>query len=356
MSISFPASACAGAACTTGADGFVGLPAGTEYTCTVAGTSSVGVGLTSAPSNSFTTLALTWTVGNAAVGGWGICWSSALAKFITVAQTATSGNQASYSSDGITWNNVVTPAGGWSTVACSSQVCVAGAMFGTGADARVMSSNDGQTWAALSPAPPDIGYAAIVWSEDKGLFVGVGISAPYVATSTDGVTWVAGTAPNANHWRAVTYSPDLGLFVAVSETYTTQPVMVSSDGFTWEARTAPETAAWKSVVWSAELSKFCAVGSPWAGQTQGAMTSVDGMSWVSHEASGATAGAWGPATGNFVGVRSGQTTTYSADGINWALSASFGGFGNWVNVAFSPTLGIFVAISDAGVNNRVITT
>ena len=54
-----------------------------------------------------------------------------------------------------------------------------------------------------------------------------------VMTSTDGTTWTARSASEANGWRSVTY--DNGTFVAVSDTGTNR-VMTSTDGTTWTAR------------------------------------------------------------------------------------------------------------------------
>ena len=52
-------------------------------------------------------------------------------------------------------------------------------------------------------------------------------------------TWTARAATEANSWSGVTWSPELGLFAAVSFTGTNR-VMTSPDGITWTARSAAE--------------------------------------------------------------------------------------------------------------------
>ena len=70
--------------------------------------------------------------------------------------------------------------------------------------------------------------------------------------------WTARTASDANQWISVCWSPELGLFCAISYDGTNQ-VMTSPDGITWTARTASEANYWRSVCWSPELGLFCAV-------------------------------------------------------------------------------------------------
>jgi hypothetical protein len=65
-------------------------------------------------------------------------------------------------------------------------------------------------------------------------------------TSTDGVTWTARSAPEANNWWSVTYGN--GVFVAVANTGTNR-VMTSTDGETWKARSASEASGWYSVTY-----------------------------------------------------------------------------------------------------------
>ena len=72
--------------------------------------------------------------------------------------------------------------------------------------------------------------------------------------STDGITWTAAAATEANSWRSVAYGN--GKFVAVSSDGINR-VMHSSDGITWTAAAAAESNSWRSVTYG--NGKFVAV-------------------------------------------------------------------------------------------------
>ena len=82
-------------------------------------------------------------------------------------------------------------------------------------------------------------------------------------------SWTGRTAAEANEWRSVTWSPELGIFCTLSYDGTNR-IMTSPDGTTWTARTAAEANPWRSVTWSPELGIFCAVAT---GGTNRVMTS-----------------------------------------------------------------------------------
>ncbi len=76
-------------------------------------------------------------------------------------------------------------------------------------------------------------------------------------TSPNGTLWTAHTAAEANQWLNICWSPDLGLFCAVSNSGTNR-VMTSPDGSTWTAQAAAEANQWEGVCWSPDIG-FCAV-------------------------------------------------------------------------------------------------
>ncbi|MDZ7744325.1 MAG: hypothetical protein U5K77_00985 [Candidatus Saccharibacteria bacterium] len=79
-----------------------------------------------------------------------------------------------------------------------------------------------------------------------------------VMTSSDGETWTAHAAAEANSWRSVTYGN--GTFVAVADDGTNR-VMTSSDGETWTAHAAAEANSWRSVTYG--NGTFVAVACRW---------------------------------------------------------------------------------------------
>ena len=75
-----------------------------------------------------------------------------------------------------------------------------------------------------------------------------------IGTTPDGIgTWTARTSAADNSWRAITWSPELGLFCAVSYSGTGNRVMTSPDGITWTAGNSAADNQWLSVAWSPEL-------------------------------------------------------------------------------------------------------
>jgi hypothetical protein len=104
-----------------------------------------------------------------------------------------------------------------------------------------------------------------------------------IMTSSNGITnWETQTqmTPVDNSWESVAWSPELGVFVAVSSTGTNDRVMTSSDGTLWEVRTTPVDNNWESVAWSPGLSTFVAVSSTGTGDR--IMSSTNGTDWETH--------------------------------------------------------------------------
>jgi len=123
--------------------------------------------------------------------------------------------------------------------------------------AKTLGAIVARTWTARTV--PDGAWRDVTWSAELGLFVAVATTGTdRVMTSPDGVAWTARTVPDGT-WQGVTWSAELGLFVAVATTGT-DPVMTSPDGVAWTARTVPD-GSWQDVTWSAELGLFVAVAS-----------------------------------------------------------------------------------------------
>jgi len=212
-----------------------------------------------------------------------------------------------------------------------------------------------KTWTARSASEAN-SWNSVTWSPELGLFVAVSSSGTnQVMTSPDGITWTARAAAEASWWQSVTWSPDLGLFVAVAVGGAGQQVMTSPDGITWTARVAPNTNRWYSVIWSPELGLFAAVARD--STSQQVMTSSDGITWTERSAAEAnywTSVTWSPELGIFAAVSNDGTNRVmtSPDGITWtAHSPAL--VDQWRSVIWSPELGIFAAVS---ANGRVITS
>jgi len=177
-----------------------------------------------------------------------------------------------------------------------------------------MTSPDGITWTNRTAAEANQ-WQAITWSEDLGLFVAVAVSGTNrVMTSPDGITWTARAAAAANQWYDVCWSSELSLFVAVAISATSDHVMYSSDGTTWTAAQAPSNYSWSCVEWSPELGIFTSLAITSTGTS---MTSPDGINWTAH---------YLPAQGQ------------------------------WRNIAWAPELSLYCAVSYSGTYRVMIST
>ena len=187
----------------------------------------------------------------------------------------------------------------------------------------------------------------IAWSPELGLFVVVGTSGSsvYCASSPDGVIWTRRTLTAAG-WKDVCWSPELGLFVAVASF--ANEIATSPDGITWTLRTKPVSNPYQDAIWAKELGLFVVVcGTGGADDTKQVATSPDGINWTSRSTpAGYWVGvAWSPELGILVAVSyTTGTAMTSPDGITWTLGASNPGASS---VAWSPELGMFVSLGSS---------
>ncbi len=244
---------------------------------------------------------------------------------------------------------------------------------------RAITSHDGITWTAQQTAV--YSWLSVAWSptaNTTGTLVAVtnsGTLLNRVMYSTDGgSTWSYANAATNNNWKAVTWSADLGIFVAVAASGTGNRVMTSSDGIHWTSQTSAGDLSWNSIVWAsstslaqanatagtpgctnASLGMFVATVSAVSGTTR-VMKSCNGTTWSLSTtpnanffsvAWGATAGGTGQfvAVGNTAGAA--NEVIYSADGITWS-TATAASSSSWASVAWSPELSEFVAVSTVG--------
>jgi len=146
----------------------------------------------------------------------------------------------------------------------------------------------------------------MTWSSELGLFVAVAQTGTNrVAYSNDGLTWTE-VAVSLNAWNGVIWSPSLGLFVAVADSGTGNRVMTSTNGMNWTDGTITNRS-WETITWSEELGIFFVVA------TDGYIAySSDGFTWIESVFTGENRGvAWSAELGIFVIVRIGGIYTSS---------------------------------------------
>lgn len=202
----------------------------------------------------------------------GIAWSPSLSLFVVVGEGVAI-SQVITSPDGINWTFRTAAADlVWSSVAWSPTAGLFVAVGRTGAE-RVMTSPDGVTWTLQT----SFGYlwTSVTWSPELGLFVAVADSVGgAVMTSPNGIVWTLRTG-TSGEWTGVTWSPELSLLAVVGSNDT---IMTSPDGIAWTAQTGPAGLVSQDITWSPGLGLFVAVGT--GGATNRIMTSPDGITWT----------------------------------------------------------------------------
>ncbi len=171
--------------------------------------------------------------------------------------------------------------------------------------------------------------------------------------------WTIRTSAANNAWRAIAWSPELGLFAAVATDGTGNRVMTSPDGITWTIRTSAADNQWFAIAWSPELGLFVAMAATGTGNR--VMTSPDGITWTIRTSAADNSWfgiAWSPELGLFVAVAAtgtGNRVMTSPDGITWTIRTSAAD-NQWLAIAWSPELGLFAAVANSGTGNRVMTS
>ena len=315
---------------------------------------------------------------------WGsVVWAPDKGIFVAAAVTGA----VTTSVDGVNWTTpvnlsnyslTVTYGAGASNGSGGHGLFVATSMSGVGN--QVFTSPDGVTWTPRST--PNGFWLNVTWGDTadngqggQGLFVAVGYPGrgDQVMTSPDGINWTGRVAAAARNWNSVTWAASAqnnlggqGLFVAVAQTGadTDKLVMSSPDGITWTSHEASHQGLWNSVTWSPTASDghgnqglFVAVNAL-GSQSFATMSSHDGSTWTSHSGPfdywynvtwAATISNGQGGQGLFVAVgysNGGAEIMTSPTGFTWTPhtnSDDIGVFGNYVGLAWSPQLGIFVA-------------
>lgn len=205
-------------------------------------------------------------------------------------------------------------------------------------------------------------------------------SAPAQAApaSQIGLKWTTQAAAGNGTWASVTWSPELGKFVAVARgssfpVATHRRVMTSVDGQNWtlvgSANISVTAATFTSVTWSPDLDLFVAVAcnrgtfgvcSTATTNFMRVMTSLDGEVWTERttvdQRSTWQSVVWSSELELFVAVADNGDNSImtSPDGINWTARTAPED-NAWKSVTWSPDLNLFVAVATSGIN-RVMTS
>jgi len=234
------------------------------------------------------------------------------------------------------WTERTASSGLWSRVVYAPELNLFIAISENTFNETMMSSANGFDWDYVSGSPNFL--YDIVWSEELSLFVVVSRTSPYLRTSSDGVTWTGRSVPTTESLRAIAWSPELGLFAVVSFK---GDLITSPDGINWTSRTNPNVNAGYSMCWSKELAVFI------VGYQNVLAISSNGIDWTSIDTfTGIWRSiAWSPKLGLFVAVSNSRSYIItSPDGLNWteiSVTSTYSGI-VWSDI------GIFVAVGTGG--------
>lgn len=181
-----------------------------------------------------------WTLQNASENNYWNAVTFGNGLFVAVSQDGT--NRVMTSPDGENWTaRVAAAAYYWKSVIYGNGLYVA---CNTNSDSanRIMTSPDGINWTMRSTPNNDVyrTYQNITYG--NGRFVA--ISGFYSLVSTDGINWSEYSVP-ANNWTSISYGNGLFVIVGDSPDY----VATSPDGQTWTVRSPSAGNFWYNVLY-----------------------------------------------------------------------------------------------------------
>jgi hypothetical protein len=245
----------------------------------------------------------------AQAGEWAaVCWSPQLTLFVAVSGTGTT----MWSSDGITWTYGTSfSTATWNGVCWSPELGLFVAVGSVGTDNRVITSSNGKDWNRETGITNST-WRAVAWSPELKIFVAVssGNEANYAMISSNGKNWdVQNNGTLASVWTDICWSPQLGIFVTVSDTGST----MSYNGVNWIRRSTIGDHVIRAVSWSPELKIFVYIDHDF----QKIGYSLNGNNWTTTTfatSTNARCMCWSPELGIFVGLKANSVMTSSLKG------------------------------------------
>ena len=242
-------------------------------------------------------------------------------KWVAVANgtSAAGSSVAGYSTTGTAWTLASLPSSEtWTKVAYGNGIFVAVSMSG-----KIAYSLNGIAW--VSATAPINNYSSVVYG--GGLWVATSVGGFAIATSTDAITWTAGTLPDGADWIDITYGK--GKFVAVSQSDSSiAQTAYSSDGATWTLGSF--IGGSKSIAYG--NNRFVAIEGGYGGANN-VFYSFDGVTWTSTTIDTQNWQTIKYSSGTFFAVaESHDKVAMSVDGVNWSYQ-SLSGTQSWRDVA-----------------------
>lgn len=298
-----------------------------------------------------------------------ICWSPSLNLLVAVASSGNN-DRVMTSPDGINWTSRKTPNNNWQSVCWSSTLNLFIAVANSGINDRVMTSLDGITWTSHNISSNN-NWCSVASSTTSNLIVAVANDGDInrAMVSTNGINWTITQSAGNYEWNSVIWCNFLNLFVAVASSGIGSRVMTSSNGISWDIQNTPADIGWQTIIASNNLLVSLAS----TGTSNRVMTSTNSIDWnISSDASNYNwqSVCWSSILNLFVAVANSGNITYkendsgavinsrimtSIDGKIWT-AAKLELFNNWSSICWATNISKFIAISNTGSNNRVITS
>lgn len=170
--------------------------------------------------------------------------------------------------------------------------------------------------------------------------------------SADSNSWTIRALANGT-WESIAWSPTLGLFAAARSSNGGSQIATSPDGINWTIRVTPaQTVSIRRIIWGGD--KFVCVGQTASDASANlGFYSTDGVTW--NNISAANVSQWrdvafSPSLGRYVAVATtgaAQRVMQSSTGISWS-AVTMPSTQNWTAVEWSPGLGLFYALTGSG--------
>jgi hypothetical protein len=311
------------------------------------------------------------TIQNLNVQNWtSICWSPKLRLFLAVS-TSTSNNLIT-SQDGRNWNVMTLARGEFAGTFTDARVTWSNEVekfvaVSTTSTNNLMYSSDGTNWTYISIAFGQ-NFRQVTWSPELGIFLalfsGPGSDGTYI--SNNGTTWTLIPAGSITFKDSITlaslsiytishlsmcWSGELGLFVGVGESGNYR-IFYSNNGKNWLGinTTTFGNPSYRSICWSKQLGLFVAVSNR---GTYRVSISNNGTTWTNIDIGSFTlcTVSWSAELELFIALTNNGIGFISSNGINWSQFNAPGG--NFYSSCWSPELGLFVA---TGINNALATS
>jgi len=186
-------------------------------------------------------------------------------------------------------------------------------------------------------------------------------------SSDDAETWASQSSPTSADWQAGTFSPALGKFVMVGATSGGNArAIYSEDGENWSTASVPSRPGLVAVA-AGRSGTFTFVDSLVAiynGSSTRNIVSTDGETWANGSYALGGPNNWSAVcaakNSGYLAVRAAtdsNANVYGGQATNDAWAAQTASLkGLWYDICYSPDIGLAVAVGEAGVTNRIMTS